>query len=120
MRQISMTLRIMESESSQGVVNICSPVKTALAPAMKHIACSDSESVFRPAAKRMIVVGSTIRAVAIVLTKVWCETGWLDVNTRLLEGIEVHLIAFQRRSWYGHEGIHGEGLRMLWHTSTAD
>ena len=55
---------------SQGVVNICSPVNTALAPAMKHMACSDSARVFRPAASRMIVVGIAMRAVAIVRTKV--------------------------------------------------
>ena len=55
---------------SQGVVNICSPVKTALAPAMKHIACLNSSSVCRPAARRMIVLGSTIRAVAIVRSSV--------------------------------------------------
>lgn len=55
---------------SQGVVNICSPVKTAFAPAMKHIACLDSSSVCLPAARRMIVVGRTIRAVAIVRSSV--------------------------------------------------
>lgn len=58
----------------QGVVNICSPVNTALAPAMKHIACSDSASVFLPAARRIIVLGSTIRAVAIVRTSMWYAT----------------------------------------------
>ena len=60
---------------SQGVVSICSPVKIAFAPAMKHIACSGSARVFLPAARRMMVVGKTIRAVAIVRTKVWYGTG---------------------------------------------
>lgn len=69
---------------SQGVVSICSPVKTALAPAMKHIACSDSESMFLPAEMRMIVEGSTIRAVAIVRTIVWNFTGLLGVNAGVL------------------------------------
>ena len=50
----------------QGVVNIWSPVNTAFAPAMKHIACSFSLSPCRPAASRMIVVGRTTLAVAIV------------------------------------------------------
>lgn len=59
----------------QGVVNICSPVNTALAPAMKHIACLDSSSVCRPAARRMMVLGSTIRAVEIVRRMVWNPTG---------------------------------------------
>lgn len=60
---------------AHGVVNIDSPVKTALAPAMKHIACSDSFSFCLPAASRMMVVGMTIRAVAIVRTMVWCGMG---------------------------------------------
>src|ERR1700728_507262 len=60
--------------NSQGVVSICSPVKTALAPAMKHIACSDSASVFLPAANLIIVVGNTMRAVAIVRISVWYGT----------------------------------------------
>jgi len=51
-----------------------SPVKTALAPAMKHIACSASASVFLPAANRMIVEGMAIRAVAIVRMRVWIAT----------------------------------------------
>lgn len=59
----------------QGVVNICSPVNTALAPAMKHIACLASSSVWRPAASRMIVLGSTILAVAIVRSSVCHGTG---------------------------------------------
>lgn len=66
--------------NSQGVVNICSPVKTAFAPAMKHIACFVSSSVCRPAARRMMVVGSTIRAVAIVRTSVWYGTGCTTRN----------------------------------------
>lgn len=41
---------------------------------MKHIACSDSASVFRPAARRIIVCGRTIRAVAIVRMRVWYGT----------------------------------------------
>lgn len=56
---------------AQGVVSIASPVKTALAPAKKHIACSESLSFCLPAASRMIVVGIAIRAVAIVRTIVW-------------------------------------------------
>lgn len=60
----------------QGVVSICSPVKTAFAPAMKHMACCDSARVFLPAARRIMVVGRTIRAVAMVRTKVWYGTGW--------------------------------------------
>ena len=74
------------------MVNICSPVKTAFAPAMKHIACSDSESVCRPAARRIIVEGRTIRAVAIVRIKVCEETGSLPsmgvpgIGTRALTG----------------------------------
>jgi hypothetical protein len=59
---------------TQGVVSICSPVNTALAPAMKHIACSDSAKVFLPAASRIIVVGNTIRAVAIVRRRMWYLT----------------------------------------------
>ena len=54
---------------------MASPVKTALAPAMKHMACSDSLNFCLPAASRIIVVGMTIRAVAIVRTRVWCEIG---------------------------------------------
>lgn len=61
---------------SQGVVSIWSPVKMALAPAMKHIACSASLSVCRPAARRMIVDGITMRAVEIVRRSVWYGTGW--------------------------------------------
>lgn len=48
-----------------------SPVNTALAPAMKHIACSASVYEMRPAAKRTIEVGSTIRAVAITRRRSW-------------------------------------------------
>ena len=55
----------------QGVVNICSPVKIAFAPAIKHIICSDSGITFRPAAMRMMVVGMTTLAVAIVRARVW-------------------------------------------------
>jgi hypothetical protein len=58
------------SHGEHGVVSICSPVKTALAPAMKHMACSFSLSVCRPAASRIMVVGRTTRAVAIVRSKV--------------------------------------------------
>jgi hypothetical protein len=60
---------------SQGVVSICSPVNTAFAPAMKHIICSDSPRVCRPAARRMIVLGRTTRAVAIVRSTVENGTG---------------------------------------------
>lgn len=56
-------------------MSICSPVNTAFAPAMKHMACSFSANVCLPAASRMIVEGSTIRAVAIVRRSVWCLTG---------------------------------------------
>lgn len=52
-----------------------SPVKIALAPAMKQNACSLSEYVCRPAANRMMVVGSTMRAVAIVRRIVACGRG---------------------------------------------
>ena len=62
---------IANLSDSQGVVSICSPVNTALAPAMKHRTCSDSGMVFLPAANRMIVAGITIRAVAIVRTRAW-------------------------------------------------
>jgi hypothetical protein len=41
---------------------------------MKHIACSDSASVFLPAANLIIVVGNTMRAVAIVRISVWYGT----------------------------------------------
>lgn len=58
-----------------GVVSICSPVNTAFAPAMKHIACCVSSIVCRPAASRIIVAGSTIRAVATVRNSVWNGTG---------------------------------------------
>lgn len=61
--------------NSQGVVNICSPVNTAFAPAIKHIICSGSLSFCRPAASRMIVFGSTIRAVAIVRSTLGNGTG---------------------------------------------
>lgn len=63
-------------EYSQGVVSICSPVNTALAPAMKHIACCVSSSVCLPAARRMIVAGITTRAVDIVRRMVWNGTGY--------------------------------------------
>ena len=66
---------ILCENHSHGVVNIWSPVNTALAPAIKHITCSDSFSVFLPAASRIIVEGRAILAVAMVLTKVWCFTG---------------------------------------------
>jgi hypothetical protein len=59
-------------EHVQGVVNIFSPVNTALAPAMKHMICSDSENLCRPAESRMIVDGKAILAVAIVRSIVWC------------------------------------------------
>jgi hypothetical protein len=59
----------------QGVVSICSPVNTAFAPAIKHIICSDSLSVCRPAARRTIVLGRTIRAVATVRSTVGSGTG---------------------------------------------
>ena len=49
-------------------------MNTALAPAMKQKACSDSAIVFLPAAKRIIVAGMTIRAVAIVRRSVWIPT----------------------------------------------
>ena len=62
-------------ENSQGVVSICSPVNTAFAPAMKHIICSGSPRVCRPAARRIIVLGRTIRAVAIVRSTVGNGTG---------------------------------------------
>lgn len=64
----------------QGVVNIFSPVKTAFAPAIKHMACSDSFKVFRPAASLMIVVGNTTRAVDMVRTSVWNDTGYKTSN----------------------------------------
>lgn len=60
-----------EGKDVHGVVSICSPVKIAFAPAIKHITCCDSSKVCRPAARRMIVVGSTIRAVAMVRRSVW-------------------------------------------------
>jgi len=41
---------------------------------MKHIACSDSGMEFLPAAKRIIVAGMTIRAVAIVRRSAWNPT----------------------------------------------
>lgn len=50
---------------------MASPVKTAFAPAMKHIACSDSVNFCLPAASRIMVVGIAMRAVAIVRTIVW-------------------------------------------------
>lgn len=68
-------------EYAHGVVSICSPVKMALAPAMKHIACFDSSSVCLPAAKRMMVWGRTIRAVATVLRSVWYGIGYIGINT---------------------------------------
>jgi len=61
--------------NSHGVVNMLSPVNTAFAPAMKHIACSFSLSPCLPAASRMIVVGRTILEVAIVRRSTWWETG---------------------------------------------
>ena len=54
---------------------MASPVKTAFAPAMKHIACSASDNVCLPAASRIIVLGKTIRAVEIVRTNVCAATG---------------------------------------------
>ena len=63
-------------DDAHGVVSIASPVKTALAPARKHIACSASEYVCRPAARRMIVEGITMRAVAIVRKMTSCGRGW--------------------------------------------
>lgn len=66
-----------ESQHSHGVVSICSPVNTAFAPAKKHIDCSDSVNVCRPAASRIMVFGNTIRAVAIVRRTVWYGTGYV-------------------------------------------
>lgn len=63
-------IRRTKSLDSQGVVNICSPVNTAFAPAIKHIACSASDSVCLPAARRIIVPGIVIRAVAMVRRRV--------------------------------------------------
>lgn len=60
------SLRAQVRINLQGVVNIESPVNTAFAPLMKHIACSFSLSPCLPAESRMIVVGRTILAVAIV------------------------------------------------------
>lgn len=81
----------------QGVVNICSPVKTALAPAMKHIACSASERVCRPAAKRMIVEGIAIRAVAMVRSKVWCATRYKRSSDLLLRRTRMLITSFFSR-----------------------
>jgi len=58
---------LSSSHPLQAVVSIFSPVNTAFAPAMKHRICCSSESVVRPAARRMIVLGIHNLAVAIVL-----------------------------------------------------
>ena len=76
-----------------GVVSICSPVKTALAPAIKHIACFVSSSVCRPAASLIIVLGRTIRAVAIVLRSIWYETG-CDIMNQFNMMQAVHTLSY--------------------------
>jgi len=82
-------IALSSSHPEHGVVNIFSPVKIALAPAMNAcfvstepcslriptIACSVSLKVCLPAASRMIALGKTIRAVAIVRRTVCTETG---------------------------------------------
>jgi hypothetical protein len=83
------SIALSSSHPEHGVVNIFSPVKIAFAPAMNayHVslasseysaltmACSVSLNVCLPAASRMIDLGKTIRAVAIVRRTVWTETG---------------------------------------------
>ena len=102
---------------SQGVVSICSPVKTAFAPAMKHIACSDSAKVFRPAARRMIVVGIAMRAVAIVRIKVWYGTGYWQSQKKKAtgEGLEIYIIAFERGARNRYKGVDRERFRVFGH-----
>lgn len=80
-------IALSSSHPEHGVVNIFSPVKIALAPAMNAcfvssvrrcvltMACSVSLNVCLPAASRMIALGKTIRAVAIVRRTVCTETG---------------------------------------------
>lgn len=84
------SIALSSSHPEHGVVNIFSPVKIAFAPAMNAysisfvrqpdtrkltIACSVSVNVCLPAASRIIDLGRTIRAVAIVRRTVWTETG---------------------------------------------
>lgn len=65
------SLMSLKNESDiHGVVSIRSPVNTAFAPARKHIACSASVNSCRPAARRITVVGSAMRAVAMVRSMV--------------------------------------------------
>ena len=51
-----------------GVVSSLSPVNTLLAPARKHIACSLSDMLIRPALSLTTVLGMTMRATATALT----------------------------------------------------
>ena len=85
-------IALSSSHPEQGVVSIFSPVKMALAPAMKAMACSVSLNSCRPAARRMMVLGRTIRAVAMVRRTVWTLTGSLPsrgvpgIGTSVLTG----------------------------------
>lgn len=75
------------------------------------MACSLSEKVCRPAASRMMVLGMTIRAVAIVLRTTWTPTGCYQ----LLRIDLTHLIVLQRCSFNGDERIDRERFRVRSH-----
>ncbi len=100
-------LVILGGPHSQGVVSICSPVKTAFAPAMKHIACSDSLKVFLPAARRMIVLGMAMRAVAIVRTSDVHGNGLLSIVSEAPKSQPTEFTSFPSR------GVPGIGTRAL-------
>ncbi|KAI6762029.1 hypothetical protein HG531_002582 [Fusarium graminearum] len=81
----------MAASSSQplhSVVSIFSPVKMALAPAMKHSACFSSDMVLRPAAMRMMVDGMMMRAVAMVRSMLVNSTIALRVAWERRDGME--------------------------------
>jgi len=67
-----------------GVVSSLSPVKMELAPAKKHMACSDWLNRTRPAERRTIDLGITIRAVAIIRIISKIDTGWKILYEMLL------------------------------------
>ena len=85
-------------------------MKIALAPAMKHRACSLSEYVCRPAASLIIDVGKTMRAVAIVRRIVVWGRGWIYDQLYCSEDIAfgAYMVLLERCSFYRYQGIHWE------------
>ena len=79
------------------------------------MACSVSLNVCLPAANRMIALGRTIRAVAIVRRTVWTETG-LDISADLIELIfGTHIVIFERCAFNRNKCVDGERFGVFRH-----